>query len=921
MIQLSNNQPLTTSTTNIIKNNHDLKHISSPKLSAKTSTTEFPDSSPSSISTTSISSKEDQLLLNGKQQQPPVPSSPQQHNQSNPNSNFIEDEKIKQNRSSIKSTQSIKDGNMINNYPYQNYELGNNHNNTDDSISIIQNNSAQSTINYSHSITTNETLKLPLPQLTSKNLKQQDENNLNFNLNSSSLTSSKSNNNDHYSINGSTNNLNLRTHQTLSPHLPINNESNDNTHNNNNNSPSTPTSFKGSRSEVSDLSHDTIPSSIENLDDDNDLDSINQPTIINSRIIETPSGEHSQFQFQLHFNNSNNTGSNGNINSKAPRVSLDSNIGPLEIDSYFKNTLTNNKNKTDNDEATIKESPLEMNKTNQNSQQSKESLQPIESSQLKTSISKNEIPKKSHIVTNASNNPSLEKPISNRRHTSPSTNILLKRSSTTSENNNIDKKSTKFSIDTSTNLSRKSLNIERRPTQSKTFPISSIRSSSHYDLPRTSGSDFKRMRDSIVHRKNHTTSKKQNLLDDDKVIVGNKISEGHENFVMAYNMLTGIRVAVSRCSGVMRRLNDENFKNYQKLSFNVEGNELTPSSKYDFKFKDYCPEVFRELRACFGIDPADYLISITGKYILSELGSPGKSGSFFYYSRDYRFIIKTIHHSEHKQLLKMLKPYYEHVKQNPNTLLSQFYGLHRVKMSMFGRKSKKVHFVVMNNLFPPHKGIHIKYDLKGSTWGRFTTVKPEDLKKHELSQYTLKDQNWLINKEKIKFGPEKRSIFLNQLEKDVSLLKKVNVMDYSLLLGIHDVKKGKNDQDNIGNKLSVFEPKSTKKSAIINTNPRDINRLEDLPNDVFPGRSKYIFYGHDGGIRATNIENLPMGEIYYLGIIDCLTNYNFKKWLETFFRSFAHPKSQISAIPSKDYGDRFYNFIKNGITNDKQKQN
>lgn len=95
-------------------------------------------------------------------------------------------------------------------------------------------------------------------------------------------------------------------------------------------------------------------------------------------------------------------------------------------------------------------------------------------------------------------------------------------------------------------------------------------------------------------------------------MVGNKISEGHENFVMAYNMLTGIRVAVSRCSGVMRKLTDEDFKATKNFLFNFDGSELTPSSKYDFKFKDYCPEVFRELRQIFGIDPADYLVSITG---------------------------------------------------------------------------------------------------------------------------------------------------------------------------------------------------------------------------------------------------------------------------------------------------------------------
>jgi hypothetical protein len=53
------------------------------------------------------------------------------------------------------------------------------------------------------------------------------------------------------------------------------------------------------------------------------------------------------------------------------------------------------------------------------------------------------------------------------------------------------------------------------------------------------------------------------------------------------------------------------------------------------------------------------MMSLTNKYILSEIGSPGKSGSFFYYSRDYRFIIKTIHHSEHKFMRKILKNYYE----------------------------------------------------------------------------------------------------------------------------------------------------------------------------------------------------------------------------------------------------------------------
>ncbi|KAJ3488632.1 hypothetical protein NLJ89_g11593 [Agrocybe chaxingu] len=128
--------------------------------------------------------------------------------------------------------------------------------------------------------------------------------------------------------------------------------------------------------------------------------------------------------------------------------------------------------------------------------------------------------------------------------------------------------------------------------------------------------------------------------DTDTPLVGNLIGEDHVNYVLMYNMLTGIRIGVSRRQAkVKRQLKDEDFNAKHKFSFDIVGNELTPSAKYDFKFKDYAPWVFRYLREdIFHLDPADYLLSLTAKYILSELGSPGKSGSFFYFSRDYRFI-------------------------------------------------------------------------------------------------------------------------------------------------------------------------------------------------------------------------------------------------------------------------------------------
>lgn len=292
--------------------------------------------------------------------------------------------------------------------------------------------------------------------------------------------------------------------------------------------------------------------------------------------------------------------------------------------------------------------------------------------------------------------------------------------------------------------------------------------------------------------------RRQDTEEEDKVLVGTKVDESHVNYVTAYNMLTGIRFTVSRTNAkVDRNLTDSDFTTRQKFSFDITGNELTPSAKYDFKFKDYAPWVFRHLRARFGIDPAEYLMSLTSKYILSELGSPGKSGSFFYFSRDYKYIIKTIHRAEHKFLRRILRQYFEHVEQNPNTLLSQFYGLHRVKLP-YGRK---IHFVVMNNLFPPHRDIHGTYDLKGSTIGR---LYDESLLSSN-PRATMKDLNWLNRGLTLEFGPRKKDLFLTQMRRDVALLERLKIMDYSLLVGIHDVQRG--NDDNLRDKtLQIFQP-------------------------------------------------------------------------------------------------------------------
>ncbi|SPO35736.1 related to phosphatidylinositol-4-phosphate 5-kinase [Pseudozyma flocculosa] len=418
--------------------------------------------------------------------------------------------------------------------------------------------------------------------------------------------------------------------------------------------------------------------------------------------------------------------------------------------------------------------------------------------------------------------------------------------------------------------------------------------------------------------------------DEPKVLVGNLIGEDHANYVLMYNMLTGIRIGVSRCQAKSKRaLTDADYAAKHKFTFDIIGNELTPSAKYDFKFKDYAPWVFRELREYFHLDPADYLLSLTSKYILSELGSPGKSGSFFYFSRDYRFIIKTISHGEHKFLRRILRDYHEHIKANPHTLLSRFYGLHRVKLP----HGRKIHFVIMNNLFPPHRDIHETYDLKGSSIGRDYPEEKVATKKGAV----MKDLNWLRRNREIQLGPEKRALFEAQLKSDVALLQRLRIMDYSLLIGLHDMRRG--NKENIRqDALRVFQPETKElrrqptqvkrgpgggekdalalREAVRRSDPKALGaqQVTKLPDRDSSERRYFVFYQDEGGLRATDQDNNPTDMIYYLGVIDLFTPYTTFKRGEHFWKGLSQNKHMISAVPPKEYGQRFIDFLCSVIT-------
>jgi 1-phosphatidylinositol-4-phosphate 5-kinase len=85
---------------------------------------------------------------------------------------------------------------------------------------------------------------------------------------------------------------------------------------------------------------------------------------------------------------------------------------------------------------------------------------------------------------------------------------------------------------------------------------------------------------------------------------------------------------------------------------------------------------------------------------LTGLTSQGKSGSFFYYTADGKYMLKTIHYREYKKLRSILEDYYYYIKENPSTLITKFFGLHKlIEKDVEGRMIGKSYFVIMANVF------------------------------------------------------------------------------------------------------------------------------------------------------------------------------------------------------------------------------
>lgn len=58
----------------------------------------------------------------------------------------------------------------------------------------------------------------------------------------------------------------------------------------------------------------------------------------------------------------------------------------------------------------------------------------------------------------------------------------------------------------------------------------------------------------------------------------------------------------------------------------------------------------------------------------------GKSGNFLFFSKDNNFILKTFDH-ECKEFLSRINEYHAYMVDNPNSLLTRYYGVFEIKFN------------------------------------------------------------------------------------------------------------------------------------------------------------------------------------------------------------------------------------------------
>ncbi|XP_014037115.2 phosphatidylinositol 5-phosphate 4-kinase type-2 alpha isoform X6 [Salmo salar] len=345
-------------------------------------------------------------------------------------------------------------------------------------------------------------------------------------------------------------------------------------------------------------------------------------------------------------------------------------------------------------------------------------------------------------------------------------------------------------------------------------------------------------------------------------------------------LMWGVNHSINELSHVQIpiMLMPDDFKAYSKIKVDnhLFNKENMPSH---FKFKEYCPLVFRNLRERFGIDDQDFQNSLTRAAPLNS-DAQGRTGARFHTTYDKHYVIKTITSEDVAEMHNILKKYHQFIVEcHGNTLLPQFLGMYRLTVD-----GDETYMIVTRNIFSHRLPVYKKYDLKGSTVAREASDKekqprpPEDAPPRPKSNVqqrlqtlriatrfycamkhvrdakelpTYKDNDFINDGQKIYIDDDNKKMFLEKLRKDVEFLAQLKLMDYSLLVGIHDVERAEQEEveseDNEGDDEGesdggIGTPPDSPSNTLDSTKPLS-------PGEFDPTIDVYAIKSNDGAPR------------------------------------------------------------------------
>ncbi|XP_021727305.1 putative 1-phosphatidylinositol-3-phosphate 5-kinase FAB1C [Chenopodium quinoa] len=231
-------------------------------------------------------------------------------------------------------------------------------------------------------------------------------------------------------------------------------------------------------------------------------------------------------------------------------------------------------------------------------------------------------------------------------------------------------------------------------------------------------------------------------------------------------------------------VNDQKRSPHLQITFDDDSS--TAVGKVKFSVTCYFAKQFDMLQEKCCPNKLDFVRSLSRCRRWSAQG--GKSNVYFAKSMDERFIIKQVTKTELESFQEFAAEYFKYLNDSLDsgspTCLAKVLGIFQVTVKhLKGGRETKMDLMVMENLFYK-RNISKIYDLKGSSRSRYNSDTTGANK-------VLLDMNLLetLRTNPIFLGSKAKRRLERAVWNDTSFLASVDVMDYSLLVGVDEERK------------------------------------------------------------------------------------------------------------------------------------